>query len=162
MKTITIKITIGLIAVFIAGCQFPHERRQIERQQLERALSDPSLTYEQKKAIVQQSMKSRQNYTGYRPVVDPQSCRGCNYEADLIQCSAIASDNTNYAGNTLGGAAAGAGAAALIGAVAGVDVGTMAAVGATSGAIGGLGGEAVTHNQMIARCMAGRGYSVLR
>jgi len=155
------KTLIILVALIVAGCQFPHERRQIERQQLDRALADPSLTYEQKARLVQQSL-NRQNDTGYRPVVDPQSVKGKNYEGDLIQCRAIASDNTNYAGNTLGGAAAGAGAAALIGVIAGVDVGTMAAVGATSGAIGGLGGEAITHNQMIARCMSGRGYSVLR
>jgi hypothetical protein len=155
------KLLIILIVVLITGCQLPHERREIERQQLERALADPSLTHEQKARLVQQSL-NRRNDTGYRPVVDPASCKGCNYEGDLIQCRAVASDNTNYAGNTLGGAAAGAGAAALIGAIAGVDVGTMAAIGATSGAIGGLGGEAITHNQMIARCMQGRGYSVLR
>lgn len=156
------KLLIILIAVIVAGCQLPHERREIERQQLDRALADPSLTYEQKVGLVRQSMQSKQNYSGYRPVVDPASCKGCNYEGDMIQCRAIASDNTNYAGNTLGGAAVGVGTAALIGAIVGVDAGMMAAAGAAGGAIGGLGNEALTHNQMIARCMSGRGYSVLR
>lgn len=150
------------MAIIVAGCQLPHERREIERQQLKRALADPSLTHAQKTELVRQSMLPNHNYSGYRPVVDPASCKGCNYEGDLIQCRAIAADNTNYAGSTLGGAASGAGAAALIGAIVGFDIGTMAAVGATSGAIGGLGSEAMAHNQMIARCMAGRGYSVLR
>ncbi|MDP1614822.1 MAG: hypothetical protein Q8L68_03410, partial [Methylococcales bacterium] len=62
----------------------------------------------------------------------------------------------------LGNAAAGAGIGAALAAVTGLDVGIVAAGAATGGAIGGLGNEAITINQMIARCMQGRGYNVLR
>lgn len=98
----------------------------------------------------------------YRPVVDHAKCQNCDYDRDLAECTNIAQNNTSYTANAIGGAAAGAGAAALIGAIIGADVGTAAAIGATTGGIGGLGNEAVASQQMVARCMAGRGYSVLR
>lgn len=155
-------ILLPFIFIFLTGCESIDQRREIERQQLERALADPSLTSEQKTELIRQSMAPKPSYGSYRPVVDPASCKNCNYEGDLIQCQAIARDNTNYAGNTIASAAVGAGIGAVIGAVTGLDVGMLAAGGATGGAIGGLGNEALTVNQMIARCMQGRGYNVLR
>jgi len=98
----------------------------------------------------------------YRPVVDPQSCQGCNYEYDLRSCQMTAEENTNVGTHAVGGAAVGAGIFALLGAVAGVDAGTMAGLGAVVGGAQGAGGEAATSRAMVARCMAGRGYSVLR
>lgn len=151
-----------VVSLLVTACELPQQRREIERQKLDRALADPSLTYEQKVDLIRRSVASKPGYVSCRPVIDPASCKNCNYEGDLIQCQAIARDNTNYSSNAIGGAAAGAGVSALIGAIAGVDVGTMAAVGATVGGVSGLGNEALTHNQMIARCMQGRGYNVPR
>lgn len=100
--------------------------------------------------------------SSYRPVVDPARCQKCDYENDLYQCKAIAANSTRYAASTAGGAAIGAATGAIFGAILGLDVGTMAAAGAAGGGIGGLGNEAMTETGMIARCMTGRGYSVLR
>jgi len=98
----------------------------------------------------------------YRPVVDPQSCKNCPYDKDLATCSNLARENTDHASSAISTAAATAGAAALIGAVIGADIGTTAAAGATAGGLTGLASESITYRQMIARCMTGRGYTVLR
>ena len=98
----------------------------------------------------------------YRPVVDPQSCQGCDYEYDLRSCQMLADENTHLAANTVGGAAVGAGLFALLGAAAGIDAGEMAGIGAAIGGLQGAGNEAAESRAMVARCMAGRGYSVLR
>lgn len=129
------------------------------------ALSSNDYTHEEKLDILRKynSHSKKQSYTtSYEPVVDQSKCNNCNYQEDLAQCRAIASDNTNYAGNTIRSAAGGAAIGAIIGAVVGTDIGSVAAAGATGGAIGGLGNEMLTVNQMIARCMQGRGYNVLR
>lgn len=99
---------------------------------------------------------------GYRPVVDPKKCANCDYEADLAQCQAISAENTQITGNAVAGAAGGALTGALLGAMLNIDAGHTAAMGATAGGLQGVGQELQTSNAMIARCMAGRGYSVLR
>lgn len=98
----------------------------------------------------------------HKVVVDPSVCKKCDYDNDIYQCNNIARNNTRYAANTLGGAAVGAATGAAIGAILGLDAGLMAGAGAAGGGIGGLGNEAMSVNQMIVRCMQGRGYSVLR
>lgn len=99
---------------------------------------------------------------GYRPVVDPKKCANCDYETDLAQCQVISAENTQITGNAVAGAAGGALTGALIGAFLDIDPGHVAAMGATAGSLQGVGQELQTRNAMIARCMAGRGYSVLR
>ena len=98
----------------------------------------------------------------YDPVVDMSRCKNCDYANDLYQCKAIAANNTSYISNAATNAAAGAAVGAIFGAILGLDVGLLAGAGAAGGALGGLGNEALTVNQMIARCMTGRGYVVLR
>ena len=98
----------------------------------------------------------------YDPVVDMSHCKNCDYANDLYQCKAIAANNTRYMANAATNAAAGAAVRAIFGAILGLAVGLLAGAGAAGGALGGLGNEALTVNQMIARCMTGRGYVVLR
>lgn len=103
-----------------------------------------------------------QPLTYHRVVVDPAVCSKCDYDTDIYHCNNIIRNTTNYTGNTLGGAASGAAVGAIFGAILGLDVGLLAGAGAAGGALGGLGREAMTVQQGVARCMAGRGYSVLR
>ena len=98
----------------------------------------------------------------YEPVVDMSRCQKCDYANDLYQCKAIAANNTRYMANAAGNAAAGAAVGAIFGAILGLDIGLLAGAGAAGGAIGGLGNEWMTVNRMIVRCLAGRGYVVLR
>lgn len=102
------------------------------------------------------------SYTYHRVVVDPAICQKCDYDNDIYQCNNLVRNNTNYTGNALGGAAVGAATGAIFGAILGIDPGLMAGAGAAGGGIGGLGNEAMTVQQMVVRCMQGRGYSVLR
>jgi hypothetical protein len=98
----------------------------------------------------------------YDPVVDMSRCKNCDYANDLYQCKAIAANNTRYVSNAATNAAVGAAVGAIFGAILGLDVGLLAGAGAAGGALGGLGNESLTVNQMIVRCMTGRGYVVLR
>ena len=99
---------------------------------------------------------------GYHPVVDPKKCANCDYEADLAQFQTISAEHTQITGNAVAGAAGGALTGALFGAMLNIDAGHTAAMGATAGSLQGVGQELQTRNALIARCMAGRGYSVLR
>ena len=95
----------------------------------------------------------------YRPMIDSTRGPG-NYEKDLIDCQ-------DYAKQVVGGAE-GAIFGAILGALLGAALGgghglgnEMAGFGAATGALSvGAAGE---NNQrdVIRRCMAGRGYSVL-
>lgn len=98
----------------------------------------------------------------HTPVIDPKSCKDCDYQADIIECNELSKQNTRYASSAVSGAAVGASVFALTGALLGVNVGNMAAVGASIGGLQGLGGEAGESRAMVIRCMQGRGYSVLR
>ena len=96
----------------------------------------------------------------YRPVVDPTIGRD-SYEQDLADCRQLAGDDAR------------AGVGAVIGGLAGAALSTlafvgsglradhvhrgMAAVGAIAGGLGAMKGQ----RDIIARCMSGRGYSVL-
>ena len=96
----------------------------------------------------------------YRPIVDTK-VSPAGYEQDLVDCR-------NYAGSD-----SRAGVGAIIGGIFGATFGILAlagtdkanaarnigmAVGAISGGLGAMQGQ----RDIIARCMAGRGYSVLQ
>lgn len=98
----------------------------------------------------------------WRPLVDSGVSRG-NYEDDLADCRALASRRP-AAAHAAGGAAAGAVLAALFGAAVGLrgaDVGRLAAWGAASGGIDGAAYGAAQQRAIIARCMDGRGYTIV-
>lgn len=101
----------------------------------------------------------------YRPLVDARGQKSAQqYEIDVRECQ-------QYAAQT-----AGVGERAAVGVVAGALIGTViaaafghgasrnraAAVGATSGGISGATQGEESQRDVIKRCMAGRGYSVLR
>lgn len=168
-----------LVVVMLIGCAQTIPKTGDPN--IDMALSNDALSYETKMNILRAhrgepvvlpeyrpSLKSklaanqRKVITNYRPVVDQAVCADCDYESDLAQCQSITANNTNISGSAVSGAATDAAASALMGAFLGVDPGHMAAMGASVGALRGAGTEMMTINQMIARCMVGRGYSVLR
>lgn len=164
------KILIILVAAILFGCAQTYPKTG--NAGIDLALSNQSLSHEAKMNILrryqgqapvyQQAAPNNPVAANYRPVVDPAVCKDCNYEADLAQCQSIASNNTNVTSSAVTNAAIGAGSAALIGAFLNVDPGHMAALGASAGGLQGVGQELGAIHSMIARCMAGRGYSVLR
>lgn len=97
----------------------------------------------------------------YRPMVDTRP--GQNYEQDLAECQAYA--------HTQAGAADGAVSGAVVGALLGVAFAAigggsgfrneMAGIGALTGALQGAGQASGGQQDVIRRCLAGRGYSVL-
>ena len=104
----------------------------------------------------------------YRPVVDPKGVNMSNFEQDLVECQNIAGQ-VSIVGESAGTALVGATAGATVGAIGGAifgDAGTGAAsgavygggTGAVDGAVSGLHGQ----EQVVAKCMTGRGYKVLR
>ena len=104
----------------------------------------------------------------YRPVVDPKGTSMAHYEADLYECQQIAGE-VSIIEESAGSAFVGATAGAVVGAIGGAffgDPGYGAAAGsvyggghgAVDGAVGGLHGQ----SQVVARCLSGRGYRVLR
>jgi hypothetical protein len=103
----------------------------------------------------------------YRPIVDMKGVDAARYEQDLAECRAYAND-VNPAGEALAGGVVTAALGAAIGAIAGAftgSAGTGAAAGAAIGGVtgtatGGVGGAA-QQQQVIDRCLAGRGYKVL-
>lgn len=164
------KIVILSLAVIISGCaSTQHTYPKTGNAGVDMAMSNQALSHETKMNILRRYhgeepvfKDNRPQITAYRPVVDPNVCRDCDYEQDLAQCQEISARNTNVTGNAIAGAAGGAATSALIGAFIGVDPGHMAAMGASVGSLQGVGQELMTSNAMVARCMAGRGYSVLR
>lgn len=94
----------------------------------------------------------------YRPLVDRP---GPNYEGDLRECQAYAQGEMNSGNAAVIGAIFGA----LLGGAIGHGTGyarNFAAAGAVGGAMGAGNRAGMNQVSIIQRCMAGRGYSVLR
>ena len=97
----------------------------------------------------------------YRPMVDAKP--GQNYEQDLAECQAFAHTQPSATDGAVGGA--------LVGALLGVAFATigggngfrneMAGVGALTGALQGATQAGGGQQDVIRRCLTGRGYSVL-
>lgn len=97
----------------------------------------------------------------YRPVVD-SSVSPAGYEKDLSECRAYAgSDSAPIAVAVIGGVI-GLAFGALLVAGSGVSGHSVQRFGAAMGAISGGLGAVNQQKQIVARCMAGRGYSVLQ
>jgi outer membrane lipoprotein SlyB len=100
----------------------------------------------------------------YRPIIDSKGVDFNRYEADLRDCQAYATQTASAAQSAAAGALAGAvlGAALAAAAGGGYSRTSTARVGAVSGAVGaGVEGER-NQRTIINRCLAGRGYSVLK
>jgi len=104
----------------------------------------------------------------YRPVIDPKGVNMSQYELDLQDCQSIAGQQSivaESAQTALVGATAGAVVGSIVGAIFG-DAGVGAASGAGYGGAGGAVDGAVSglrgQSKIVANCMSGRGYRVLR
>jgi uncharacterized protein YcfJ len=100
--------------------------------------------------------------TQYRPIVDSGVSRG-SYEADVDECQQLA-DQRPAAAHAVGGAAVGAVLGALLGVAVGLhgnDVAEVAAWGAANGGIEGAAYGSAAQQDIVSRCMAGRGYNVV-
>ena len=100
----------------------------------------------------------------YRPIVDTKGVDFNRYEADLRECQAYATQTAGAAESAAAGALAGAILGGVLAAAAGSRYSrtSNARVGAVSGAVGaGVEGER-NQRTIINRCLAGRGYSVLK
>lgn len=105
----------------------------------------------------------------YRPIVDMQGVSQAQYESDLKACQWYAGEVKPMDEAVMTGflsAAFGAATGAVLGAVSGVGAGYGAKSGTAIGGMTGLGYGAVnagtSQKNIITRCMAFRGYRVLR
>lgn len=103
----------------------------------------------------------------YRPIVDMKGVDHIAYQTDLMECKAYAAQ-IKGGESALAGALIGAAAGAAIGAAVGAPYGQAgygAATGATAGGFGGGARGAVSatlsQEQVVRRCLMGRGYNVL-
>lgn len=96
----------------------------------------------------------------YEPLIDVKP--GQNYAQDLEQCQAYAERVAGAGTGAAAGAVAGALAMGILSAVlGGGGHGRWAAVGALTGSASGATAGETNQRDVIRRCMAGRGYSVL-
>ena len=98
------------------------------------------------------------------PIIDPKSSKTpANYYADKMECEAI-SENVKYSTEMAKGALIQGVFSAVLGAAMGSN-GNGAGIGAASGAIVGAGKGAWDTNarrdQIVTKCLTGRGYTVL-
>jgi hypothetical protein len=104
------------------------------------------------------------------PVVDtPMNPEGRDYYADVRECNNYIrniSAGESAINNGVAGAMVGAALGAMVGAALGVDPGRTAMWGAASGGTSGAARGAVSaqnsKHTIVARCMSGRGYTVLQ
>ena len=97
--------------------------------------------------------------SNFTPLVDLQGRSPLQYDQDVVDCKAYALQKANAAQ----GAAAGAMAAALLGAFLAPRGyrNEVAGKSAVLGGISGAGGASNSQENVIRRCLAGRGYNVL-
>lgn len=97
----------------------------------------------------------------YVPLVDVQTSQGAQFQHDLSECQSFATQRGDAAAGAVGGAVAGALFGAVLGAIVGVSRNEMAGFGAFTGGLHGAAHNEGTQRDIIRRCLAGRGYSVL-
>lgn len=98
----------------------------------------------------------------YRPMIDSGQRIGV-YEQDLAECQTYAQRAAGAGDGAAAGAVGGAVVMGLLSAIlGGGGHGRWAAVGAVTGALQGAGAGEANQRAVVVRCMAGRGYNVLR
>lgn len=104
--------------------------------------------------------------SNYRPLIDTRdgAVDMNRYESDLRQCQQYADQVAGAGTQAAAGAAIGAILGAVLAAAAGsrYDRGASARVGGVAGGVGGAAQGETDQRDVIRRCLAGRGYSVLR
>ena len=103
----------------------------------------------------------------YRPIVDMKGIDVVEFQTDLAECKEYAAQ-IDAGGSALAGALLGAAAGAAGGAIIGSAFGNTsggAQFGAAGGALSGAGGGGVSaqraQENVVQRCLAGRGYTLL-
>lgn len=105
-------------------------------------------------------------------LVDPRGVDPARYDQDYRECAVLA-NQTDVGERATASAATGAFVGALVGALLGVAIGgngssaaygagVGAAAGVSHGAVGGAASGAQEQQVALRRCLAGRGYSVIR
>jgi len=94
------------------------------------------------------------------PIIDTKGVDMAKYEQDLVECESFA-DGVNPAEGAARGAAAGGAVGAMTGAIGGGNVGRGAGVGAVLGGAQSAQMGVRERNDVVKRCLRGRGYSVL-
>lgn len=98
----------------------------------------------------------------YRPMIDSGHRLG-DYDADLRECQAYAASGAGSGDGAAAGAVGGAVVMGLLSAIlGGGGHGRWAAVGAVVGGLQGAAAGEAGQRAVVTRCMAGRGYNVLR
>jgi hypothetical protein len=104
-------------------------------------------------------------------LIDPRGVDVRQYQEDYVDCAALANQTRpedRAAAGAVGGAAIGAVFGALLGAAicgrdcAGYGAGVGAASGVAHGAVGGAASGVQEQQVALRRCLAGRGYNVIR
>lgn len=100
----------------------------------------------------------------YRPIVDTRGVNPYRYETDLRECQGYATQVAGAGDSAVAGAAAGALLGAALAAAGGrhYDRAGSARVGAVAGAVSAASQGEESQRNIVRRCMAGRGYSVLQ
>lgn len=100
----------------------------------------------------------------YRPIIDSRGIDFNRYEADLKDCQQYALQTAGAAESAAAGAVAGAALGAVLAAAAGsrYSRNQSARVGAVGGAVGAAAEGENNQRNIIRKCLAGRGYSVLQ
>jgi phage tail tape-measure protein len=93
------------------------------------------------------------------PIVDTKGINLAAYQSDLVECQKYAAQ-INPAAGVAKGSVAGAAVGAAVGAIGG-DVGQGAAVGAVSGGASSALKADEDKQNVVKRCLSGRGYKVL-
>lgn len=105
---------------------------------------------------------SIEDITGSNPIIDDKNVNLARYEADLAECRNYA-DEVAIAQKAGSGVVSGAVVGAAIGAVVGNSdvVKKGAGIGAVGGGARGIGEGIRERDNVIKRCLTGRGYRVL-
>jgi hypothetical protein len=93
------------------------------------------------------------------PIIDTQGVDMARYQQDLAECESFAAE-VNPVEGTARGAAAGGAVGAMTGAIGG-DVGRGAGVGAVLGGAQSARMGVQERDEVVKRCLRGRGYRVL-
>ena len=107
---------------------------------------------------------TQQMGANYRPIIDSRGVDFNRYEADLKDCQQYAHQTAGAAESAAAGAVAGAALGAVLAAAAGsrYSRNQSARVGAVGGAVGAAAEGENNQRNIIRKCLAGRGYSVLQ